>query len=272
LVGVIGENMSDLFVWIVSFMMSITPPGETVDLIEAQETKQEAIIRYESIANDIIEVVYDLDNKPIFDGPQGRTRTVTVILGIMSMESKFYRHIDYGIGGGSRGDNGKSWCVMQIMAGKTGRTASWNYIKDRPPYWSDPASEIRRGYTGLEMVTDRRLCISEGLRIANWSFSKCGKRTIFDKLRVYSSGSCMKGGEASAERMKVAEKLWAEIKDNQTWDDYSISLVVKNKANRYHYNYLSNEISIIDDIMVGDTGYQHLSMLEGLYSASKKVQ
>jgi hypothetical protein len=262
--------MNDLFVWIVSFMMSFTPPGETVGVLQAQETRQEAMVRYESIANDIIEVVYNPNAHPIFDGVQGRTRTVTVILGIMAMESKFYKHIDYGDGPGSRGDNGKSWCMMQIMAGRKGRTTSWNFIKDRPPHWGDSVKEIRKGYTGLEMINDRKLCISEGLRIAKWSFSKCGNRTIYDKLRIYASGSCKKGGEASAERMKVAERLWLDIKDNQTWNDDAVSLIIKNKANRYHYNVLGNEISMTDDISVRYSGYYHLSMIDSLYTLMKK--
>jgi hypothetical protein len=264
------DIMSDLFFWIVSFMISFTPPGGTVNVVEAQETKQEAIIRYESIADDIIEVVYNPDNKPIFDGPQGRTRTVTVMLGIMAMESRFYRHIDYGIGAGSRGDNGRSWCLMQVMAGKTGRTANWNYIQDRPPYWNDPIGEIRRGYTGLEMVNNRQLCLSEGLRIAKWSFSKCNKRNILDRLRVYASGSCKKGGEASAERMKLAENLWGEIKNNQTWNDEDVSLIVsmiiKNK-NEYKIN-INNKYKY-NSISYWHENYPYLSMIDNMYPLIK---
>jgi hypothetical protein len=221
--------MNELFQWIFMFMMAMSPPQDPGHYEKGRETVAETTARYEEITNDLIEVIFDEDNKPLFDGPDGRSHTVAVMLAIMFHESKFYRFVDDGEKHG-RGDYGKSWCMMQIMAGHhPGKTSSWNIVQDRPPYWGDPEEEIHEGFTGRELVEDRKLCFREGLRMARWSFSRCGNRDLSEKLRVYASGRCRKGGEASRARIYTAESFWMRSRKQRTWTDTDIIAEIKQK-------------------------------------------
>src|SRR4051812_20510026 len=103
--------------WILSFMVTAAPPGRKVYYPEGQETKEEALTRYEEIAQDIVDVVYSPHTKPLFTGPNGRAQTVTVILSVMLHESAFMKHVDRGLGKYARGDHGASWCSMQLRIG-----------------------------------------------------------------------------------------------------------------------------------------------------------
>jgi hypothetical protein len=231
--------MNEITSWIMSFMVSVTPLGEPVHITAAQETPRERIERYEEITQDLVEVVFDEYNDPLFEGSMARTHTVAVMLGIMRHESRFLKHIDLGLGTASRGDSGKSWCMMQVMAGRHGTTGEWNIVHDRPPHWGDPEEEIVSGVTGQEMVQDRKLCFREGLRIARWSFSRCGNRGPYERLRVYASGSCSKGGEASRARMWSAERFWRETAEERTWTDAQImEIIEENRKAALDHNFV----------------------------------
>lgn len=203
--------------WILSFMTKVAPPGRKVYYPEGQETVEDATTRYKAIANDIIYVVYNPKTKPLFKGPNGRSRTVSVILSVMFHESAFMRHVDYDLGKYSRGDSGQSWCMMQLRIGE-GRTMKWNLAEDRPIAWNDPKEDIFNGYTGEELIQNRQLCIGEGLKILRLSFSVCGKLPIEDRLRSYASGSCEKGADASHNRVRTAMQWFASSFKSQFTD------------------------------------------------------
>lgn len=213
--------MESLISWIVAFMVSVAPPGRPTFVPEAQETKEEAEARYQSIATDIVEVVYDPKTKPLFKGPEGRARTVSVILALMLHESAFMKNVDEGKGKFARGDAGKSWCLLQLNVGN-GRSWSWNAKHDRLPRAGDDPADIVPGFTGPEMVADRKKCITAGLRGLRVSFSSCPRLPLDQKLRIYGSGSCSKGGKASAVRMRTSFKLWDRTKDQRTWKDAEV--------------------------------------------------
>lgn len=214
--------------WILSFMVSTAPPGRTTYVVEAQETQAEALARYESIATDIVEVVYDPQTKPLFKGEQGRARTVSVILALMLFESAFMKNVDEGKGKYARGDAGKSWCLLQLNVGN-GRSIKWNTKEDRLPRAGDKPEDIHPGFTGLEMVQDRKKCIVAGLRSLRVSFSSCPGLGIDQKLRVYGSGSCEKGAKESAVRMNAAIRFWDRSKDKRTWKDADVVKEVGSK-------------------------------------------
>jgi len=197
--------------WIVGFMSRHAPPGRTTYYVEAQETKEDAEKRYRSIAKDLVEVVYDPANKPLFGGSKGRSRTITVLLGIMLYESGFGRNVDYGVGKFARGDNGNSWCLMQMNVGK-GRAwknaGGWNVKHDRPWRYGDKAEDLVDGASGPEMVEDRRKCFTEGLRLIRISFRSCRSYPLKERLRVYASGSCKYGAKGSRIRMSAAIKFF----------------------------------------------------------------
>lgn len=216
--------------WILSFIVAAAPPGRTTYYAEAQETKDVALARYESIARDVVDVVYDPNTKVLFGGPNGRARTVSVVLSIMLYESGFGSNVDYGIGKFARGDNGNSWCLMQLNVG-SGRTLKWNTKYDRSVRWGDKAEDISEGVTGLEMVKDRKKCIREGLKGLRLSFSSCQGMNLplNQKLRVYGSGSCQGAAKASALRMDTAIRWFGNSKDKRTFVDADITPLIQAK-------------------------------------------
>lgn len=219
------DVLSSVTAWLVSLMVMAAPPGRKIYYPEAQETETEALVRYQSIAKDITEVVYSPETKPLFKGVDGRARTASFILSIMSHESAFMKHVDYNLGKYARGDQGKSWCSMQILIG-TGRTKSWNTKYDRPALPNDPEDQVREGYSGEELIADRKLCISEGLKIVRQSFYACGNVPIQERLRSYASGSCEKGLQASKNRVNTALFFYGKFKRDFT-DDQVVNEVVK---------------------------------------------
>lgn len=215
--------------WIVDFMVRQVPLDQRTFYRDAQETPEDRLGRYRSIARDVIDVVYDPSTRPLFRGPDGRKRTVSVIMAVMRHESGFLRHVDYGIGKYARGDAGQSWCLMQTMTYNQGRTMAWNLTHDRPPQWGDdPEDEVFPGYTGEELVADRKACVIAGLRVLRMSFGACSDRPMLERLASYASGSCDKGLEASRSRMATAV-LWysRSVEQHEAFTDEGVMSELK---------------------------------------------
>ena len=195
--------MDSIIAWIVSLMISVIPVG-------AQETPEQTQARYESIARDLVSVVYDEHEKPLFPGDQARAKTAALLIAIAKFESEFRRDVDLGE---VRGDSGKSWCLGQINLGrptKQGETPMRIYTDGHGRWvWAHLKSAYGYGYTGQDLVKDRRKCFQAMLWIARTSFEVC--RPVHRKnqdrlLSLYVSRSCLLGGEASAKRMRLARK------------------------------------------------------------------
>jgi len=213
--------MDAVIVWIMAFIMAVAPPGRKLYFPHAQETKQEATARYNEISRDIVEVVYDPNVKPLFRGSTGRARTVSVILSIMLHESGFRRDVDLNLGKYARGDKGNSWCLMQLNVG-TGRTLKWNKKHNRKVRWDDPPEEIHPGYTGAELIADRKLCIREGLRVLRLSMGGCRKLPLNQRLRAYASGNCQNGAKQSETRMGTAMRWYRRSRSKRKFVDSDI--------------------------------------------------
>jgi hypothetical protein len=220
--------MAAVIAWILSFIVAAAPPGRQTFYAEAQETKEAALIRYESIAQDVVEVVYDPNTKVLFGGPNGRARTVSVILSIMLYEGGFMSNVDFGVGKFARGDHGNSWCLMQLNVG-AGRTLKWNVKHDRSVRPNDRLEDIVEGLTGPELVKDRKNCIREGLKALRLSFGACRGLPLNQSLRVYGSGSCTGAEKESALRMDTAIRWYSESKDKRTFEDKDITALVSAK-------------------------------------------
>ncbi len=201
--------MSKFIIWVMLFITSHAPPGRPNYIPENQETKEEAVARYESIARDLEEVL--LTEPPLFRGPHGKARTATVLLSVMLFESGFHRNVDFGLGKYARGDNGRSWCLTQQHIG-TGRTISWNKVHNRWARASDPPEQVELGWTGEELIADRKKCIRVALRGIRSSFNSCRTYPVNEWLRSYGSGTCEAGGEASIKRMALAITWYGQHK------------------------------------------------------------
>lgn len=198
--------MNVLISWLLSFMVVVAPPTRTQFYTAAKETPQEAEDRYKSIAADIMDVVYNPNIPPLFGGPDGRARSAAIVMSIMLHEGGFRRDVDYGLGTAGLGDGGQSYCLMQIKLGK-GKTNTYNRKHNRFFLWNDDPADRVEGWTGPELVKDRKKCIEAGYRIIRSSFASCHSLTMPHWLTVYASGSCTTEGDAarkSATRMNVA--------------------------------------------------------------------
>lgn len=203
--------MDAMIAWILSFMTVLAPPGRPQFLPEAKETQVEATERYDSIARDIQEVV--LSEPPVFRGAYAQSRTTALILSLMLHESSFRKDVDFGVGSKARGDHGNSWCLMQINIG-TGKTLSWNTVRGRFARPGDDSAEVELGWTGRELVEDRKKCIRAGLRVVRGTL--CNNLPQLEWLRAYASGSCSYGSEESQRRMGVAIRWFNSHKPPMT--------------------------------------------------------
>ena len=123
--------METLITWIMGFMIAAAPPGRKTYVPEAEETREEALERYHDIAQDIAVVLYGPEReKSLCGGRYAQARTVSVVLSLMLHESGFRKDVDYGLGKLARGDQGRSWCLMQLNVG-TGKTIPWHEKHNR---------------------------------------------------------------------------------------------------------------------------------------------
>ena len=170
--------MDSLVAYLVAAMVGWVPVHA-----QPQESPDEVMDRYESIARDAATVALDPDESPIFDGPDGRAKTALLMLSVASFESGYRKRVDDGRG---RGDNGRSFCLMQIRV-VTGETSE--------------------GWTGPDLVQDRTRCFRAALHILRRSFGVCRSLPFDDRLSAYASGSCSLGTEASRRRVHRA-RAW----------------------------------------------------------------
>ncbi len=174
--------------WILALILSLTRhAGELPAYPGWAETDVQRLARYQSIADDIATVVLDPEEQPIVGGPHARAKTAAQLVAIASMESGFAPDADVGPcfrgldGRGPRCDGGRAASVFQLHAGRHGTVAE--LFADRP----------RAVRAALHLVQRSvRACLTDGPEAA---------------LRIYAAGSCDRGREASAARVKLARRL-----------------------------------------------------------------
>lgn len=196
-----AASLTDMEEWITGRMLKWVPVGKSY-YKDAKETEEEGRNRYLSIAKDAISVAYDLNEKPIFPGPYGRSKTLAVMLAIAESESAFRKDVDYGIGKYARGDGGRSWCLMQIqlsspVKGKTRirldlNTEYFNYVSH--------ASAIG----GEDLVSNRKLCFRSALRMIRKSFDICSRSKVENRLSMYTGEGCSSKSPKSKYKMTKA--------------------------------------------------------------------
>jgi hypothetical protein len=194
-----------MIAWIVSMILTAAPMEKPAYYADAKETQEERADRYNSIATDLLDVAYDAQEAPLFKGPDGRAKTAALLLSIASFESGFRKDVDIGVGEKSKGDHGRSWCLMQVQLGEAnsaGHTPTRIVLTPDGTY--DWAYTLDKGLGGEDLVQDRKSCFRAALHIVRVSFRACGRLPIEQKLRLYVSGSCGSGGPQSSHRVTRA--------------------------------------------------------------------
>lgn len=202
--------METLTSWILSLILSIAPLSQPVAFKAAQETEVERQARYEAITKDLLAVVYDTNEAPLFKGPKGRAQTATVLLAVASFESGFRKDVDFGLGTYSKGDSGSSWCMMQVRLGAAVKGKTQMRINLLPNGLYDFTFDPAVGYGGEDLVKDRQACFRAGLHLIRNSMKSCSSLPTKSKLRVYASGSTERGEKESVLRMGRAADWWSK--------------------------------------------------------------
>jgi hypothetical protein len=174
-------DLTPLAKYLLTAMSAWIPPSAQ----RALEPAADARDRYESIAMDMATVVQEEGVHSLFQGPSGRTQTALVALAVASFESNFRRDVDTGV---RTGDQGSSWCLMQVKV-VDGRTT-------------------QEGYRGVDLTTDRKKCFRVGLRLMRGSFLSCRTLPVLDRLSAYAIGSCVRDQRESQLRVGRAKAWW----------------------------------------------------------------
>ena len=172
--------MESLVSYLVAAMLAWVPPHAHASL----ESRDHVLARYESIARDVVSVALDETEAPVFEGPDSRTETALLMLAVASYESSFSKRVDEGV---RRGDNGHSYCLMQIHVGQ---------------------GATREGWSARQLIEDRRLCFRAALHILQASFLACRKLPFDDRLSAYASGHCFADAVVSRSRVWRARAWW----------------------------------------------------------------
>jgi hypothetical protein len=157
----------------------LTSAPVTLSQISEQGKLVEALSeynRYNDIATAIVEV--SENSEPFDRSKDDVVKKAALIMSIALTESRLDKNIQFGI---SRGDRGKSWCLMQILIGN-GKT--------------------NEGFTGPELASDLNKCLLSGYNIAKRSFGVCSNLKDYrDRLSGYTTGKCLNDEKHS--RLKV---------------------------------------------------------------------
>jgi hypothetical protein len=183
--------------WLVSAMTAWSPPGREHFITEAQESKADAEVRYEAIAEALIKVAYNPNNTSLFGpGKYTKARTSLLLLSIGYFESGFRKDVDLGIGRYGRGDGGNSHCMLQIRVGTDRKSTS--VLKNL----------IGQEWSADDLTSDRTKCFFTGYSLARKSISACRALPMEQRLAAYASGSCSKGMDKSEARVNKALKWY----------------------------------------------------------------
>jgi hypothetical protein len=214
-------------------MLTWSPPGRSFIKV-AQESSDIGRIRYEEIATSAIHVAYDPAEKPIFQGKYGRAQTLALLMSISFFESGYRKDVDLGLGSQSRGDSGRSWCLVQIQLDKPnhdGKTKTRILLTNSGyKFIYDPT--FSRGWGGEDLVQDRTKCYRVGLRMARQSFSACSRLPLEERLSAFASGKCNNpdGQAVSRSRVRLAQSWLARsrppLPDSEVLNILNISPIV----------------------------------------------
>lgn len=178
--------MSQLATWAVTVITALTTHTQIERL--RSESEVEMRTRYASIGADLEEVL--LKTKPLFPNDDNRHKTAALMLAIANFESGFVKSVDQG---SRRGDNGDSYCIMQVR------------LKKGQAVYFGP--EEMHAWKGADLSSDRKKCLAAGLEALRLSISSCGVGPNGQALNIYASGNCETRSIEAKHRWMLSEQL-----------------------------------------------------------------
>lgn len=148
-----------------------------------RESLEEAEQRYKEVAADIVEVAFDENEPPLFDGPAGREATALLLTAVAWHESGFRKDVETCQGPLAKGDDGRSIGLFQIMQGKN-----------------------RQGYSAKEICSDRKLQVRLGLHVLRRAKERCGGSPLV-WLQAYGAGRCDLPHRSARNKCAAFEKI-----------------------------------------------------------------
>jgi hypothetical protein len=200
-----------IVVWLVSAMIGWVP---LTDHRGNGDTQAQTEQRYEDIALDALKVAFDENEKPIFSGEFGRTRTALLMLAISRWESNYAKRIDSGDCRKGECDNGMAMCIMQVHAEGGGLVLegdTYKFANSKSKVWRDEHSDQ---IIDLKALKDRKNCFRAALHKIRESFMACSWMSVEDRLGIYTGEGCKKDAEGHPKpnmlsRTRVKTYLWA---------------------------------------------------------------
>jgi len=192
--------INTLSVWLTSIVLALYPAAKVHP--DDEILQQEYIQHVNEVVKDIYEIVYDPKHTAWFGGKWGRAQEAALATIIAAEESGgFDPEVE---SGRKRGDQGSSWCLMAINIGK-GKT--------------------REGWTGPELIADRKKCLTSGINAMQRSMNSCRKYGMLSGLSVYDTGSCIENERISVSR--VSRATWLVNKKVPTDEEVLNSAITK---------------------------------------------
>ena len=191
--------------WAMSVMLGLSPlpkqgnrwqEDQTVaERRHAPETAADKLTRFRSIATDLVEVISEDGALP----GMTKRQSMSVMLSIMSYESSFFRDVDLGQGRGV-GDQGRSWCLMQLQVNESTAPVLENGKRDFGGGTIMIKHDVMGKWTGRDLVQDRKKCLRAGRAVLVRAMAECHDQKASDKLSAYATGSCKNNEPKSASR------------------------------------------------------------------------
>lgn len=168
----------ELATYILTAMLYLSPLHHHIN---KTEDPAERLARYQSIAQDIVKVSMDPNERPAFKGKFARERTALLMASMAFHESGYSHAVDIK---GKRGTVGEV-CIMQVMPNMIG--SKFNYSPKH--------------------LRNRENCLRAGLAIARASNCAGG---LGSRMRAYVSGSCKKRDNPKSEKI-IARAAYGEV-------------------------------------------------------------
>lgn len=176
--------MNLLSTWVFGVMLAISPSTKFKQHFESEEAMK---VRYEQTANDMVDAIRS--SKPLFTGDNAELQEAALLTSIAFFESGFRKDVDNGT---VRGDNGGSWCLMQLNIGG-------GNVK--------VGTEEMKKWNGKDLIKDRKKCFKAAIEVLRLSMKECSQYNGSDVISLYTSGKCAPGEPLAKSRWNFAGSL-----------------------------------------------------------------